>query len=114
MRFRDQPIARKALTLGIVPTVCALAIVGSAFALSVFMTLRGNLIRDSEALVAILADNMSAAVSFNDPATAAELLRALRAQDSINRVCVFDAAGRLFAAYDAHGPTCASTDLQSV
>jgi signal transduction histidine kinase len=111
MHYRDQPIARKALTLGIVPTACALSIVAVAFGVAMFLSLRTNLTRDSDALVAIVADNISAAVGFNDPATATELLRGLRAKDSIDKVCVYDAAGRLFAAYALPGQTCSVSDL---
>jgi signal transduction histidine kinase len=114
MRFRDQPIARKALTLGLAPTVCALLIVTGAFGVAVFVTLRANLVRDSDALVAIVADNVSAAVGFNDPKTASELVHSLRAKESIDRVCVFDANRKLFASYTAAGQSCGSTDLESV
>jgi signal transduction histidine kinase len=114
MRFRDQPIARKALTLGLAPTLCALLIVTGTFGVAVFVTLRASLVRDSEALVSIVADNVSAAVGFNDPRTASELLHSLRAKESIDRVCVFDANGKLFASYTSVGQSCGSTDLGTV
>lgn len=110
MRFKDQPIARKALTLGLVPASCAVIIVTAAFALAVFLTTRGNLIRDNEALVAVVADNISAAVAFEDAQTAFDLLRGFRARPDVNTICVYDASGRLLAAYRAPRLDCLPTD----
>lgn len=113
MRFRDQPIARKALTLGVVPALCALVIVTVAFAVAVFVTGRDSLTRDNEALVAIIADNISAAVGFGDDKIANELLRGFRAERDVDKVCVYDAAGRLFASYVAPPHACEPTDFDA-
>src|SRR6478735_12523875 len=112
MRFQDQPIARKALTLGLVPAVCALILVVVALGTAAFYSLRSNLEQDGTSLVAIVADNMSAALLFDDPATASQLLHALRANGNVDRACVFDAAGRLFASYAAT-QACAAADLDA-
>jgi signal transduction histidine kinase len=111
MKFRDQPIARKALTLGLLPALCALVIVVVAFALAFFLSARSTLARDNEALVALVADNINAAVSFNNPDEARQLLRGLRAKPDVDKVCVYDAAGQLFADYGSAGYTCARTEM---
>src|SRR4051812_6513965 len=99
MRFRDQPIARKALTLGLAPTVCALTIVAAFFGIALFATVRGDLARDSQALATVVADNMTAALTFDDSATAIGLLHGLRGKGDVDRACVFDIEGKLFATY---------------
>src|SRR5215204_487048 len=111
MRFKDQPIARKALTLGVVPAVCALVIVTVAFSVAVFVTVRSTLTHDNEALVAIIADSISAAVGFHDAKLANELLRGFRAERDVDKVCVYDAEGRLFASYVAPSNVCEPTDF---
>ena len=111
MKFRDQPIARKALTLGLLPALCALVIVVVAFALAFFLSARSTLARDNDALVALVADNINAAVSFNNPDEARQLLRGLRAKPDVDKVCVYDAAGQLFADYGSAGYTCARTEM---
>jgi signal transduction histidine kinase len=66
---------------------------------AVYRSLRANLTQSGEALVAIAEDNMRAPLGFNDPATADQLLHAFLAVDDVDRVCVFDADGRLFASF---------------
>jgi signal transduction histidine kinase len=107
--FKDQPLARKALTLGIVPTICALLVTSIVFVAMAFFVARDNIMRDTDSLVAIVADSVSAAVAFNDPRTASEVVNALRAKDAIETACVFDASGRLFASYARRDRRCAAS-----
>jgi signal transduction histidine kinase len=111
MRFRDQPIARKALTLGVVPAIPTLGIVVATMTAAVFVSVRTETANSNEALVAIIADNISAAVGFHDSLTATELLRGFRADGDIDQVCVYDSDGRLFASYVAPGRRCEPNDL---
>ena len=110
MRFRDQPIARKALTLGVVPAVCALIIVSVAFGIAVYLTVKETLYNDNQALAAIIADNVNAAVSFNSPEEARPMLRGFRAERDVDKVCVYYADGRLFESYAEPPHVCAPTD----
>lgn len=111
--FKDLPLAKKALTLGVVPTICALFLASIAFIVAAFNVARDNIIRDAEAIAAIVADNVSAAIAFNDRRTASELLNALKAKPEIDLACVFDGDGRLFAAYMAASRACADAAGES-
>src|SRR3954469_10568719 len=111
MRYRDLPIARKALALGVVPTVGALVLVTLAMGVAVYGTLRLNLTQSGEALVSVVADTMSAPLGFNDAATAAELLRAFRNVNTVDAICVYDSAGREFASYTTATARCPPSDL---
>ena len=99
MAYRDWPISKKALALGVIPAVCGLMLIIAAMGLAVYRSLRANLTQSGEALVAIAEDNMRAPLGFNDPDTANQLLHAFVAVDDVDRVCVFDGDGRLFASF---------------
>ena len=104
--YRDWPISKKALALGVIPAVCGLLLIVMTMGVAVYRSLRASLTQSGEALVAIAEDNMRAPVGFNDPATANQLLNAFRAVEAVDRVCVYDAEGRLFASFTRAGLTC--------
>jgi signal transduction histidine kinase len=110
MSYRDWPISKKALALGVIPAVCGLVLITAAMGVAVYRTLRANLTQSGLALVAVAEDNMRAPLGFNDPATADQLLNAFRAVDSVDRVCVFDTDARLFASFTRTGLSCPATD----
>ena len=63
-----------------------------------------NLIRSSKVqqlsdLAKVLGANSTAALTFDDPAAAKELLKSLEGQPTIRYACVFNAKGKVFAAY---------------
>ncbi|HTL43861.1 MAG TPA: hybrid sensor histidine kinase/response regulator [Vicinamibacterales bacterium] len=104
--FKDQPIARKAVILGLAPTICALVIAGIAFILSVYVSVRRDIVNDIAASASMVADSTNLAVSVRDSKTISELAAALRERTSIDRVCVFDAAGEYLGGYARSGEAC--------
>lgn len=107
--FRDQPIARKALILGVVPTICALILASAASFGATYLGARRVSFQDLTTQAAIVAENVSAALAFNDRQTAADTVKALRAKDNIESVCIYDAAGNIFAAFGRTGSGCELT-----
>ena len=97
--FRDLPIARKALTLGLVPTVFALIVAIFASLLTTYILARRNQHIDVEAQSAVVADNVGAGVSFGDKAVVDQIVGALRIRPNIDMVCVYDEAGRMFSQF---------------
>ncbi|MEP7308101.1 MAG: ATP-binding protein [Acidobacteriota bacterium] len=97
--FRDQPIARKALTLGLAPTLCSLLLVSIASVTATYFTARGNTTGDVSAQAAIVADSVGGALAFDDRRAATETLHLLRGRPNIEAACVFDANGGLFASF---------------
>ncbi len=77
--FKDQPIARKVLVLGVVPTVVAIIVAIVASTLATYHQTRTNLVRDVDAESSLLADNLSAVLAFNDRKAANDTLGAYRA-----------------------------------
>src|SRR5690242_13678905 len=104
--FRDQPIARKALILGVVPTICALVLASAASFGATYLTARREAFQDLTTQASIVAENVSAALAFNDRKTAADTVGALHAKDNVESVCIYDAAGAIFAAFGRTGSGC--------
>jgi signal transduction histidine kinase/ActR/RegA family two-component response regulator len=97
--FKDQPNARKALILGLVPTVCALVLVSVAFLISVYVSVRRDVVNDIATSASMIADSTNLAVSVRDAKTIDELSAALRERNSVDRVCVYDAVGEYLGGY---------------
>ena len=64
--FRDLPIARKTLTLGLVPAILALIVAILASLLSTYMTARRIQEADVESQATVVADNTGAGLAFGD------------------------------------------------
>src|ERR1043166_1399477 len=107
-RVEDQTIANKALLLGLVPTLAAVALVLFASMLSTYLRARDSQQQDLETESAIVAENVSPALAFHDPHAAADIANAFRAKDNIDAVCVFDDNAALFASFVQNGGTCES------
>ena len=101
MRIRGKLIA-------IVMTATAVALLLAAVLIAVLERDRSrrDLLADLQALAAIVADNTTAALVFQDPDTAVEVLRSLRSKRHVVEACIFDAEGMLFARFGRVGGTC--------
>ena len=112
--FKDQPIARKAFVLGFVPTLCAVVLVALLSMLATYLQARTTLLEDLETESAIVAENVSAALSFNDKEGAADALVAFRNKNNIEAVCVFDVKGQLFASFVQASGACPAQQGASI
>ena len=82
-RYRDLPIRQKLHFIVMVTVGAALIMACGAVLIYHDYTLRDSLRRDLGVLAEITGDNSTAALSFGDRKTAAELLSGLRAKRSI-------------------------------
>ncbi len=98
-KFRDIPIARKLMIVVLVTTAAALLFAGAGIIVFDSVLFRGYLQRDLTALTQILADNSTAALAFNDPATAEEMLAALHARTHLVSACIYRSDGSIFTSY---------------
>ncbi len=71
---------------------------GLSLRYSIF-TLRQSRVRDLETLAEVLGSNSTAAVTFNDPAAAREVLQSLSAKQHIMAASLYRSDGSVFAAY---------------
>jgi signal transduction histidine kinase len=107
--FRDLPIARKTLMLGLVPAIFALLVVILASLLSTYMTARRNAQSDVETQATVVADNTGAGLAFGDQRVVDEIIGALDVRPNIDMVCVYDQAGSIFSRFQRSGFTCPSS-----
>jgi PAS domain S-box-containing protein len=97
--FRDRPISQKLAIIIIATVAGALVLAGTGIVFVDSILFRGYLRRDLSALSRIVADNSTAALSFNDPATAAETLASLRARVHVEGACIYRMDGTILATY---------------
>ena len=96
-RFRNFPIRQKMLVMTLL--ICGAVLVVAIAALFVFQVLnfRSNFQRDNSTLAAIIANQSTAALSFDDPSTAAEVLGSLQAKPTVLSASLVLPNGSVFA-----------------
>ncbi len=105
--LRDVPIRRKLMLIVMATTALALLLAGIGIVSADLILYRRNLKDDLSALAHIIADNTTAALSFDDPAAANETLAALRSRPHVVTACVFKNSTTPFARYVRPGATLA-------
>jgi signal transduction histidine kinase len=93
----------KLLLVVLASTAAALLLAGAALFAWDRIRLRRELLGDLEATAALLADQSTAALAFQDPEAARENLRSLRSQRQVVSGCLYTADGALFAEYHRRG-----------
>src|SRR5579859_2411025 len=97
--FRDIPLSRK-LTLVIMLTSTSALLLSSLAVVSYeIIRLRRAMVRDVSAEAAIIADNCTASLSFQNATAATETLASLHRIPEIVLACVYGSDGRVFARY---------------
>lgn len=104
--MRPLGIRGKLLGLVLVATLTAVLLSAAVLTLVEDWRLEGQLLEDQRALARIVAENLSAALAFDDPPAAQEVLFSLRAKSHLAAACVYDGAGALFAAWSRGAVPC--------
>jgi PAS domain S-box-containing protein len=114
--FRNMPIRQKLMVIIMATTGLALLLSGAGIVAMDSVLFRGYLQRDISALASIIADNSTAALSFEDPKSATETLAALRARPHIVSACIFRASGTILAQYlrSGTGAGCGSEGIDGI
>ena len=97
--LRNLPIRRKLMLIAMATTGGALLVAGAALVYFDLARFRSEMTSDLTTLADIVAENSNGALTFHDQADAADVLGALRLQDSIAAAALYDVHGRLFASY---------------
>ncbi len=97
--LRNIPIRRKIVLIIMLATGGALLLAGVALIASELRRFRREMEDDLKTMAEIIAHNSTAALSFSDPAAAAETLAVLRKKPSIKSAAVYGQDGYLFATY---------------
>ena len=101
--LRDLPIRRKLTTVITLTSATALILASSMLLAWDVVRFRADLRDDLQTLTTIIADNSTAALSFDDRAAANETLGALAAKPQITEAAIYRNNGELFAAYQPNG-----------
>src|SRR5690348_7117776 len=98
-RFRDRPIRQKLVMTTMITTTVALLLAGLGIVLADLILFRGFLLRDLSSLAKMLAENSTAALAFDDPGTATQILDSLKARTHVQTGCIYGNDGALLASY---------------
>jgi signal transduction histidine kinase len=100
-RIADLSINAKLKLLVLLASGSALALSCLAFVINDVRMIRSSTVAQLSALATVLGSNSTAALTFDDPDTARELLKALSLQPSIVSGSIYDGAGKPFALYES-------------
>jgi signal transduction histidine kinase len=113
--IRNLPIRRKIMAITMITSAAALLLAGAGIVISDSFLFRGYLERDLSALATITADNSTAALAFEDPDAASQILHALQARPHMASACIYRLNGTILAAYmrPDYAGNCPVTEPQS-
>ena len=97
--LRNTPIKRKLTVLILLTTSFALIFMGSALIAYEVITFRRTLAANIGVLAQIVGSNTTAALAFEDPKNANEILSALSAEQQITAAAIYDDNGKIFARF---------------
>ena len=99
MPLRNLPIRRKLMTLMLLTSGLVLLLTCATFLTYDFLTFRRTTARELATIAEMIAANSTAALAFDNPDDAREVLAALRAQPNIEAAALYDGKGRIFSVY---------------
>lgn len=98
-QLRDIPIRRKLMAIILVTSCIALLLGGMALTMRYAASEQEKMANRMTVLAKVIGANTTAAISFNDPVSAADTLSALAAEPSLIEARVYDRAGGLFTSF---------------
>ena len=99
LRLRDTPIQRKLTLVILLTSSFALLLMGCALITYELVTFRRSLATNMSVLAEIIGANSTAALAFDDPKNAQEILSALAAERQVTAAAIYDGNGRIFASF---------------
>jgi len=96
-RLQRAPIRQKLMLIAMLTTGGALLLAGLSIIYFNFSRFRGEMERDLTTLADVIGQTSNAALTFNDPKTAGEILAGLNLRPSITAAALYDGKGDLFA-----------------
>src|SRR5678816_1069461 len=92
-------IRQKQMLIIMATSSVALLLAGVAFVVYEVISFRGAMTANLSTLASVIGNNSTAALKFQEPATAKELLSTLEQEKHIVAACVYDKDGDVFASY---------------
>jgi signal transduction histidine kinase len=97
--LRNVPIRQKLVLIIMLATGLALLIAGTVLIVFELLRFRADMVSDLNTLADVVAQNTTAALTFDDPKAAQETLTAFESRRPVMAAAVYDEEGRLFARY---------------
>ncbi|MEO8770315.1 MAG: ATP-binding protein [Ferruginibacter sp.] len=104
MKLRDAPIQRKLMSVILLSCAIVVLLMSTAFIIFEYYSFKRSLQSQISTLAEAIAFNSSAAIIFDSPQEANEILAALAAEKRIVAASLYNANGKLFAKYPADLP----------
>src|SRR5258705_10697699 len=104
--FKKLSIRQKQMAIIMATSTVALLMAGTGFVLYEVLLFRQSMTTSLSSIAAIIGDNCTAALDFNTPKEAKDVLNTLSHEQNIVAACVYDSRGRVFESYrrpDASG-----------
>ena len=99
--FQDLPIRRKLTWLVLLAGASRFCSLRSRLLANNVYLLRSSEMEELSSLASVLGDNSAAALAFDDPAAARDVLKSVGHQPDIRFACVYTGDGKPFAWFDA-------------
>jgi signal transduction histidine kinase len=97
--FTDMPINRKLTLLVLLAGGVTILLSSAALMVNNFYLLRSSKVQELHALASVLGANSTAALTFDDPAAARDVLTSLRLQPAVEFACIYNIQRESFATY---------------
>lgn len=97
--FRNLPLQRRLMSIMLLTSGAVLLLTCAGFLAYEFFTFRKTMVRELSTIAAIISNNSTAVLAFEDRPGAREILAALKAEPHIAAAGLYDARGRLFSTY---------------
>ncbi len=104
MKFKDVPIQKKLMIVILSTSAAVLLLTCTAFFAYEFFTFRQTTTSQLSTLGEIIAANSTAALAFDAPDDANEVLSALKAEKHIVSACLYNKEGKLFSQFPLNVP----------
>jgi PAS domain S-box-containing protein len=105
MPLGETPIRRTLMTVILVTCGAVVVVMSAGSFLYEFLTYQQSTVRNLSTVGQMIAANSTAALAFNNPDDAREILSALKVERHIVSAALYDSSGALFASYPAALPT---------
>ncbi len=97
--FKNLPLQKRLMALMLLTSGAVLLLTCGGFSAYEFLTYRHTTVRQLSTISAIVAENSTAALAFDDAGGAKEILAALKAEPHVVAAALYDANGKLFCIY---------------
>jgi signal transduction histidine kinase len=101
MNLRDTPIRKKLMVIILATTVVVMLVMRTAFFTYEYVTFRQATLRQLAMFAEVIASNSTAALAFDNPDDAAEVLSALKVEPHLSTAVLYDRNHQVFATYPA-------------